>query len=372
MAMQGSADDRLPGGVGALIVAGGHGERMRESGSAVAKPLVPVRGVPVLERNVLTLLGAGFTDLHIAVSARRDGVGDFARTRCRALAEALGASLSVVTEEQPLGSIGAASLLTAYTDVVVVNADNLTALDLRAMLAFHRDSGAALTLAVHDQPFPMPFGEIVADGDRVVAYREKPTLTVRVCSAISVLGREALAALIPGEAIGLPAFANRLLGTNAPIRAFVHQAPWIDVNDLSAAARAEVLLRDRADQFEIWASHPDDEVAALLLCSGRNVALQRHPAGAWCLPRSAPTSKPAVVQTARSIARRYGVEPLPLATVDDVDTVRKRIIRTHLFSADLADTAVAADLTWFPQEQVGDLDHVAPLVSRALAIRAQP
>lgn len=350
---------------------------MRRSGSSVPKPLVRVRGVPVLERNVTALLRAGFTDLHVAVSGREDGVGAFAGSRCRALVEALGGTLSVLTEQRPLGSIGAAAFLADYADVLVVNADNLTSLDLCAMLTFHQQSGAALTLAVHDQPFPMPFGEIVMDGDVVTAYQEKPTLVVRVCSAVSVLAPDALGSMTPGEAVGLPALANRLLDRAAPVRSFFHQAPWIDVNDLAAAERAEALLGTYPDQFELWPTPPHRQTAALLLCSRRGVVLERAPDGAWCLPR-VDVTECGDGDTARAgdaLGRLFGVDPQLLTTFDEVDTVARRVVRTYVFvaevfAAELADADLAGDVTWVAPEHVDGLDQVSDVVSRALAVRA--
>jgi NDP-sugar pyrophosphorylase family protein len=239
----------MPASAAGLIVAGGAGERMRCSGSALPKPLVPVAGIPLLEWNLLALLRAGLRDVHVAVSAANGPVRDFARSRCAELAARSGAVVSVIEETQPLGSIGAAAVLAGRGDVIVANADNLTGLDLRAVLAAHRASGAALTLAVHDEPFPIPYGEVTTENGRVVAYREKPTLTVRVCSAVSVLSARAAGAIGPGEAMGLPALANRLLQAGATVQAFHHAAPWIDVNDLAARERAEALVSRFADRF---------------------------------------------------------------------------------------------------------------------------
>ncbi len=232
-----------------LIMAGGAGERMRRSGSAVPKPLVTVAGKPLLEWNLLALLQAGLRDIHVSVSAADGPVRDFARAHCADLARRHGADLAVIQETQPLGSIGAAAGLADRGDVVAVNADNLTSLDLGAILAAHRADGAALTLAVHDEPFPIPYGQVTTEHGRVVAYREKPSLAVRVCSAVSVLGTQAVQAIAPGEAIGLPALANRLLQAGAAVHAFHHAAPWIDVNDLAARERAEAVVSRFADRF---------------------------------------------------------------------------------------------------------------------------
>lgn len=232
-----------------LVMAGGAGERMRRSGSALPKPLVPVAGRPLLEWNLLALLRAGLRDIHVSVAAADGPVRDFARSRCADLARRHGADFAVIEEPRPLGSIGAAACLSGRGDVVAVNADNLTSLDLRAVLAAHRAEGAALTLAVHDEPFPIPYGQVTTEHGRVIAYREKPSLAVRVCSAVSVLGAQAVHAIAPGEAIGLPALANRLLQAGGAVHAFHHAAPWIDVNDLSARERAEALVSRFADRF---------------------------------------------------------------------------------------------------------------------------
>lgn len=233
----------------ALVVAGGAGERMRRSGARVPKPLVEVAGRTLLEHNLVALVRAGVDEVHVAVSAQDPRVGAFLDDRGAAIADEGGIRLHRIVEDPPLGSLGAAAMVDAAGDLLVVNADNLTALDLRRVTGSHRSSGAAMTLAVHDEPFPMPFGEITLDGDRVVAYREKPTYRIRICSAVTVLGSEARAAIEPGENVGLPALANRLLERGSHVHSFVHDAPWIDVNDLPSAARAEALYAEHRDLF---------------------------------------------------------------------------------------------------------------------------
>jgi NDP-sugar pyrophosphorylase family protein len=344
---------------------------MRQSGGVVPKPLVPIRAVSLLERNILALLRAGITDLHVAVSAAADGVGEFARSRCSKVAEALGAKLAVITECRPLGSIGAAAFLQDRTEVVVVNADNLTSLDLKAVVAAHQTSGAALTLAVHDQAFPIPFGEVAVEGQRVVAYREKPSFVVRVCSAISVLGAEALGNLKPGETIGLPAFVNRLLSSGASVRAFHHDAPWIDVNDLAAVERAEALVDSHAREFELWANRPDDETVAVLLSSSRGLALAQADDGAWCLPHARLTGGDRLT-AAHLVSARYTVQsvcPEPLAVFDEIDTTNKWVTRTHVFAVQVADGCLSGPMRWFCKQEINTLDGVSPVVRRAVAAR---
>jgi NDP-sugar pyrophosphorylase family protein len=232
-----------------LIVAGGAGERMARSGGTLPKPLIPIQGVTLLERNLCALLRAGILDLHVAVAANSESLLRVARSRCRKIAGILGANLGVIVEDIPLGSIGSAAFLQDRDAVIVVNADNLTSLDLRAVLAAHEERDAALTLAIHDFSITIPFGLVALEGDHVVAYREKPTLSMPICSAVSVLGKSALTSIQRGENIGLPALANRLLSGGANVRGFYHTALWVDVNDMAAVKRAEALVATHPDEF---------------------------------------------------------------------------------------------------------------------------
>lgn len=227
----------------ALVMAGGRSERMRAGGSGLHKALRLVRGVPLVERNLRALLSFGFDRLFVAVGAEERALASWLEARGRALAGARAATLEVLVEPRPLGTIGAvASLPGDVEHALVVNVDNLTSLDLGRLAAAHRERGAALTIAVHRQPFAVPFGVIDVRGERVVAYREKPTLRLPISSGTYVLHRRAIDRVPPGTRVDLPALVDDLLRAGEPVHAHPHEEPWIDVNDEAALAEAERLV----------------------------------------------------------------------------------------------------------------------------------
>jgi NDP-sugar pyrophosphorylase family protein len=231
----------------ALVMAGGRGERMRASGTATPKPMVLVGGLTLLERNLLALLASGIGDIVVATPAHEPEITDFVQARCGSLVSARGGELRVYEERQPLGNIGAAAEVECRgPELLVVFADNLTALDLTALVRHHRQAGAALTAAVHYEPFRIPFGEVAVRDGMVVAYTEKPEHRVLVSSGVLALGPAAVARIPRGRPTGISALANRLLDEGERIAAFPHEAPWIDVNDSGAAERAARLLAERA------------------------------------------------------------------------------------------------------------------------------
>src|SRR5262245_38068028 len=61
----------------AVILAAGRGTRMRELTAELPKPMIEVRGKPVLQRIVEGLRDAGIRDCLIVVGYRADAVRDF-------------------------------------------------------------------------------------------------------------------------------------------------------------------------------------------------------------------------------------------------------------------------------------------------------
>lgn len=223
----------------ALIMAGGRSERMRAGGSGEHKGLRKVAGVPLIERNVRALRRFGINRIFVAVNRREAALIQWVEDK----------GLHLLVEDHPLGTIGAAGSLPRDTgNVVVVNVDNLTSLDLRALAAFHEARGAAATIASHRHAFPMPFGMLELDGDRVVAYREKPKLPVTISSGLYVLARRAIDRIPQGARLDAPALIDDLLRAGETVAAYTHEALWIDVNDEAALADAERLFRGEALQ----------------------------------------------------------------------------------------------------------------------------
>jgi NDP-sugar pyrophosphorylase family protein len=215
----------------ALIMAGGRSERMRARGDTRHKALRVVAGRRLFDWNLQALRYFGFREIYVAVNAQEHDLIQYLRSF---------SDLHLLIETAPLGTIGAArGLPERVTDAIVVNADNLTNLDLAALAQFHVAEDAALTIATHEEAFQIPWGKVVAEGDRVVRYEEKPRVLVRVSSGTYVLNRRAIDTIEPDQRLDLPDLVSALLAASAPVRAWAHSAEWIDVNDETALARAE-------------------------------------------------------------------------------------------------------------------------------------
>ena len=234
----------------ALIMAGGRAERMRASFGPAHKALVRVEGVPLIERNLVTLLAAGARDITVAVSQSETDISAYVATRGQELAAAAKARLEVLRETEPLGTIGAAGVIELRAEaLLIINVDNLTSLDLRTFVDRHIASQAALTVATHFEPFQIPFGEVVIEQGDIIAYREKPRFPVCISSGTYVLSRSACELIPRGQRLDIPALFERVRASGGRVAAFSHEAAWIDVNDAAAVRRAEALIATHGAEF---------------------------------------------------------------------------------------------------------------------------
>lgn len=301
----------------ALIMAEGHSTRMRTSSDAPHKALVAVLGVPLVERNLLWLLASGLEDVYIAAAADEPALLEYIDGRGRALAASFGARLTLLIERAPLGTLGAARLCATDDDLVVVNVDNLTSIDLNALLESHRRESAAMTIASHTETFCMPFGQLMADGNRILAILEKPQAEYRISSGTYVLAPNARKAIAADRAVGAPDLVEALKRDYRLVVAHPHQAPWIDVNDQATLRRAEDLVARRYGDLECLWETPDEH--RVVIARAANANLRVAEAG---------------MPTPRSGGHGTSWPGATLIVAFDEPLLSGRVIRCHLFESD--------------------------------------
>ena len=140
--------------VKALILAGGLGTRLRPLTDAIPKCLVPVGGRPLLDYWVDSLAEAGVAEARINTHAHADRVREYIAS------VNAGGRLRLAESYEPelLGSAGTvaanADLADDAEEVVIIYADNLSDVDLRPLLAFHRRHDDPMTMMLFRAPTP--------------------------------------------------------------------------------------------------------------------------------------------------------------------------------------------------------------------------
>lgn len=146
-----------------VIMAGGRGTRIAELFPDIPKPLIPVDGMPILEREIRSLASQGFKDLILTVGYLADKIianfGDGSQ---------LGVKIDYFVEETPLGNAGALFQLRekiGNEPFFLLNADAAFDVDFNRMLDYHKKHGGLVTLFTHPNSHPYDSGLIIADKD---------------------------------------------------------------------------------------------------------------------------------------------------------------------------------------------------------------
>lgn len=237
------------------MLAAGLGTRMRPLTERRAKPALPVLNRPLILHTLERLAHAGVSDVvvnlhHRPASVRRAvGVRPF------------GLRVRYSHERRILGTGGGprrARPLLGREPILLVNGDVLFDFDLRALVARHRRSGAAATLALRPNPDPSRYGPIVTDpSGRVLSLAGRPR------------GRRGRVSLFTGVHVVDPALFERLpAGASDSVRdlyaplvadgGFVAgvrvRGAWFDFGDPARYLAAQRRLLRRAGKRRLVAS----------------------------------------------------------------------------------------------------------------------
>lgn len=145
-----------------VIMAGGRGTRIAELFPNIPKPLIPIDGMPILEREIRSLASQGFTNIVLTVGYLHDKIIDYFRDGSR-----LGMKIEYFVEETPLGNAGALFQIQdlGKESFFLLNADAAFDVDFRRMMDFHQKHGGMVTLFTHPNSHPYDSGLVVADGE---------------------------------------------------------------------------------------------------------------------------------------------------------------------------------------------------------------
>jgi dTDP-glucose pyrophosphorylase/CBS domain-containing protein len=221
--------------VQAVLMAGGKGTRLRPLTENLPKPMLPVGDRPLMELIIEQLRAAGITQINVTTHYLPEKIeshfGD---------GSAFGVHIRYVPEDQPLGTAGGIGLIeTPEIPLLVMNGDLLTDLDFRAMLDFHREQRAWLTVAVRQYSLTVPYGVVESEGGFVRGLTEKPSLNFFVNAGIYLLEPAAHRLIPSGERMDMPDLIQKLLDRGHPVASFPIHEYWLDIGQHADYQRAQ-------------------------------------------------------------------------------------------------------------------------------------
>ncbi len=231
-------DEFVPDGalaIQAVIMAGGQGSRLHPLTADTPKPMLPVNDRPLLEIIIGQLRDAGIKQVKVTTHHMPEKIekhfGD---------GKDFGVALSCVEEDCPLGTVGGLGLLEVPKDTtLVINGDILTQVDFRAMLAFHKEHQADLTVAVRHYDLKVPYGVVECDGPVVRGVSEKPVIGLFVNAGIYLLEPIVYRFIPNGQPFDMTDLIQLLIHEGRTVASFPVREYWLDIGDHAEYERAE-------------------------------------------------------------------------------------------------------------------------------------
>lgn len=272
-----------------IIIAGGFGTRLIPLTKNRPKHLLPVANRPFLEYQVALLRRHGIDEVVFATNYLADQIeGHFGD------GSTFGVRMRYALEEDPLGTAGAirnAAALVPGETLLVFNGDVLTDFDLSAIVAFHRDRGAAATIALRPVERPHPFGALTVEAEgRITAWSEPTEAEKKRIAEFSGTATGVVDFINAGIYIIEPEIVERipagrpvsieretypmLLGEGSPIYGTALAGYWMDIGRpeqylaansavLTGAVDTDVPFRQIAESAEMHSSADMDATTAV-------------------------------------------------------------------------------------------------------------
>jgi len=251
-----------------VILAGGLGTRLTEETELKPKPMVEIGGRPILWHIMKHYAHHDCKEFFIALGYRGEIVKRFFIDYC-SLSGSMSIDLShgVVDNHQndcedwlvhlkdtgiETNTGGRVKRLQPWLSdgpFMLTYGDGVSNVDLRKLLAFHREHGRIATVTAVRPP--ARFGGLIFDGDLVTEFTEKPQIGEGWINGGFMVFEPAVFDYLEGDGSSLEADALEKLAADKQLVAFRHEAFWQCMDTMREVRLLESLWRT-SPPWKVW------------------------------------------------------------------------------------------------------------------------
>jgi len=210
----------------AVIMAGGFGKRLMPLTKKVPKPMLPVKGKPILEYVIKQLKISGINEIIITTHYLRDIIKNHFKN-----GKMFGVDISYLDEQSPLGTAGILKNINIDGTVLVVNSDILTDFDFNSIISFHKKENAKMTIGIKLHEINIPYGVFDFQHGEIDTLNEKPTFYFNINAGIYVLESEILNYIPPRTIFNMTDLISLVKKKNIPSIAYPIYGYWRDIGN---------------------------------------------------------------------------------------------------------------------------------------------
>lgn len=221
--------------VQAVVMAGGFGTRLRPLTDNTPKPMLPIGGRPLLERTVTQLRDCGIRDVRLTTHYLPDKIenhfGDGSQ---------FGVNIQYVSEDRPLGTAGSLKLLPSHDKpLIIINGDILTAVDFSALIQFHREHDADMTVGVRQYEFKVPHEVIESEAGCATKLIQKPRYNFLVNAGIYLIQPSVHRHVPTDRRFDMTELIEHVIDDGGKVASFPVIEYWLDIGQHEDFDRAQ-------------------------------------------------------------------------------------------------------------------------------------
>ena len=210
----------------AIILCGGEGTRLRPYTYNAPKPMLKLGNRPILEYVLLNLKRNGFKDIILTAGYLSEQIKDYFGD-----GSDFGVNIDYYIEKEKLNTAGSVLQARKVIDdtFFVGMGDQVTGINIKEMLRFHKNKNNIATLGLKMQSIPYEYGIVEMDlNNDINNFKEKPALTSFINSGMYFFEPEIFDYIKPKEDFAKDVFP-RLLDKGKKISGYKFNEFWADI-----------------------------------------------------------------------------------------------------------------------------------------------
>lgn len=212
-----------------FLMAGGKGTRLLPLTKNLPKPLLKIKGVPIIERIIINFKKQGFKNFIISTNYLGYKIRNYLKD-----GKKLKVKISYINENKYLGTAGSLTLINlkkTIFPIIVANSDLISEIDYNNLINYHNKKKSDITICAKNKVFQMPFGEIIQKQEKVKMIVEKPLIEHLVSTGIYVVNKSIISDFTRNKKIMMNELISLQLEKNKRIFSYPIYEKWIDIGN---------------------------------------------------------------------------------------------------------------------------------------------
>ncbi len=210
-----------------VVMAGGKGKRMGTLTKKNPKPMLKVKGKPILQHILNRAVNQGFENFTISVNYKKRKIRSFFED-----GKKQNIKIKYIDENKPLGTAGSLSNLKKINEsFVVINGDIITDINFGELIKFHETNKADATMCIRLHVYKNPFGVVVNKGIKFSGIFEKPLNQTFINAGVYAMNPKILKLIKKNAKMDMPDLFELLTRYKKRVMVYVIHEKWIEIGN---------------------------------------------------------------------------------------------------------------------------------------------